>query len=115
MATHDEFTEDDWMPEERALLSSLSRERIPPHGLKARTIDAVRHRAFSERRPAMPTKRVLAFLAASSLIFIAGALVGFAVAQRSAKPVDDSRMATREAVAQNVKPDSQPTRHIVWY
>ena len=42
MATHDEFTEDDWTPEESALLAALPNERVPSNELKARTIEAVR-------------------------------------------------------------------------
>lgn len=133
MATHNEFTEDDWTPEERALFASLPSERIPPSELKTRTIDAVLRHAAPARRPIASRRRAFLLAAASSLIFIAGAFVGYAAARRSLHPVNESRMATtRQEVARagsesssanptgtglntSTTTNSQPTRHVVWY
>ena len=116
MATHDDFNENEWTPEERALFDALPTDRIPPIGLKARTIDAV-----GLRRPNatwMSPRSMMAIAVAASLIFIAGALVGFAAARRVAKPINDARAKTQtEAVVRADSPTSnnQPTRHVVWY
>jgi hypothetical protein len=117
MRSHDEFTEDEWTPEERAQLVSLPTERIPPSELKGKTMDAVRRNGFVGRQRIVTPRRVLALVAAASLIFIAGALVGYAAARRTARPADDGRVANREAVAnaENSKTNSQQTRHVVWY
>jgi hypothetical protein len=116
MTTHDEFTEDDWTPEERALLASLPQGRIPPSELKARTIDALRRRALLDRRPAARPAHVLALIAAACAIFIAGTLVGYAAAQRSVKPIVGTRTATPRDVAEAAATSNNPpTRHVVWY
>jgi len=116
MTAHDDFTEDDWTPEERALFASLPPERIPPSQLKARTIDALRRRELLDRQPVARPIHVLALVAAASVIFIAGALVGYAAAQRSVRPIDNTRTATRHDVAEAPANGSNPpTRHVVWY
>jgi len=116
MTAHDDFTKDDWTPEERALFASLSQGRIPSNELKARTTDALRRRGLLERQPRARSTRILALLAAASAIFIAGALVGFAAAQRSVRPINNARTATRQDVAEAAAPSSNPpTRHVVWY
>jgi hypothetical protein len=116
MTPHDEFTEDDWTPDERALFAALPQERIPPGELKARTTDALRRRGLLDHQPVARSTHVLALVAAASAIFIAGALVGYAAAQRSVRPIDNTRAATRHDVAEAPADGSNPpTRHVVWY
>jgi hypothetical protein len=120
MADHDaEFAESgEWTLEENALRAALPMEKSPSPELKRRTVEELSRRALLGGSVAHSNRRVFALLAAASVIFIAGAFVGYAAAQRSAKPVDDARMANApQAVAKaaSVKTDSQPTRYIVWY
>ena len=116
MGTHDEFTEDDWTPEERALLASLPRERIPPSQLKARTIDTIR-RGGAFERPHLASRRTVALIAAACLIFIAGTLVGYAAARRATRPSNEARTGTRQAVAKTESETTinQPMRNVIWY
>lgn len=117
MVGRDEFTEDDWTPEERALLASLPTERTASDALKRRTMDALHSRRLLGTRTTTAPKRILALVAAASLIFITGALVGYAVAQRSTKPVDATRTATSQDVARagGATTNNPPARHVVWY
>ena len=116
MDTHDQFIEDDWTPEERALLASLPRERIPSSQLKTRTTDLIR-RGGSFERPRVAFRRSVALIAAACLIFIAGTLVGYAVARRATLPSDEARNGTRQAVAktESETPTNPPTRNVIWY
>ena len=118
MATHDDFNEDEWTPEESALLASLPRERVPSAALKARTTDAVRRLAGATPIGHRSSRRALMLAAAACLIFIAGAVVGFAAAKRAARPSTEPPVAaTGHAVARSNAPVLilQPTRHVVWY
>jgi hypothetical protein len=118
MSTHNDFPhDDDWTPDERALLASLPAERIPPTTLKARTTDSLRQRGLLRDRPRSP-RPLIALLAAAGLIFIAGAAVGYVIAaSRPKNAIADPGIATRQAVAQadSVAIKAQPVRHIVWY
>lgn len=116
MANRNEFNEDDWTAEERALFDALPTDRIPPSGLKARTLEAVglRH----PNATWTPPRRAMAIAIAASLIFIAGAFVGYVAARRAANPINDARAGTpHEAVvrADNPTSNTQPTRHVIWY
>ena len=118
MARHDEFNEDEWTPEESALLESLPRERVPSAELKARTTDAVRRHVRAAPIGHHSSRRALMMAAAACLIFIAGAVVGFAAARRAARPSTEPPVAsTGHAVARSNAPVLilQPTRHVVWY
>jgi len=113
---HDEFNEHEWTVEERAMFASLPEERIPPAALKTRTREAIRRSGLIATQTVWAPRRALALIAAASLIFVAGALIGYAMAQRSAKRLDDARVANRQEVARAVSDtNSQPKRHVVWY
>ena len=119
MSNHDEFenTQDDWTPDERRLFAALPLERIPPHELKARTVQAVRGlnpvAAHSRRSPF----RTIAIAGAAAVIFVAGTLVGYLAATRPAQPPRDSHAPKREAVAgaERESPSIQQVRYVVWY
>lgn len=131
MRPHEEFLEDDWTPEERERLASLPAERIPPSELKTRTVAALRRGGLVDgsasgmlemtdratRRSRATLAMAAALVAAASLIFIAGALVGYVAARRAARTTDESRTASREAVANAREAGStlQPRSHVVWY
>lgn len=116
MSTHDESMNDDWTAEDQARLASLPRERIPPHDLKRRTIEAARaagHLRSKRGRPGL----TIALLAAASLIFAAGTLLGYALAQRSAQPPKTTASTRTDglAAAQGFRINTDPGRHVVWY
>lgn len=118
MNKQDEFLEgDEWSAEERAQLESLANERIPSHALKGRTIAALHNHGFLAAAPASASpRRTIALLAAASLIFIAGALVGYLAARSAPAPAVEPRMANREQVAQAESVNNtKPVRHVVWY
>ena len=118
MARHDEFNENEWTPEESALFASLPLERVPSAELKARTTDAVRHHVGTTRIEHRSSRRALMLAAAACLIFIAGAVVGFAAARRATRPSTEPPVAANgQAVARSSAPILilQPTRQAVWY
>jgi hypothetical protein len=117
MAGHDDSTEDDWMPEESARLASLPKTRIAPNELKVRTTEALHRQGLLGSRSATRPARILALIAAASLIFISGALVGFAAARRTTEPSGETRAVTAQDVARagGAASNNSPTRHVVWY
>ncbi|HEY4216467.1 MAG TPA: hypothetical protein VGM67_04985 [Gemmatimonadaceae bacterium] len=120
MSIHDDdFTNsnDDWTPEERKLLAALSRERVPPLDLKSRTARAVRQRNATAAHAVRSPRSVLALGAAAAVIFIAGTLVGYVAAVRSARAARDSQTTTHETVAnaQHDAPAINQVRYVVWY
>ena len=117
MSKQDEFLEgDEWSADENAQLRSLARERIPSHELKGRTVAAWHDHGFLATPVSASPRRTMALLAAASVIFIAGALVGYFAARRSPAPEVQPRMANREQVAQAESVNNnQPVRHVVWY
>jgi hypothetical protein len=116
MNDNEEFLEEShWSRDETILMSTLARERIPSHELKGRTIAALHQNGFLASPSGSP-RRTIALLAAASVIFIAGALVGYFAARRAPAAEVPSRMANREQVAQaESATNTQPVRHVVWY
>lgn len=117
MSKQDEFLEgDEWSADENAQLGSLARERIPSHELKGKTIAALHGHGFLAAPVSASPRRTMALLAAASVIFIAGALVGYLAARRAPAPAVEPRMANREQVAQAESVNNtKPVRHVVWY
>lgn len=118
MTAHDDYSEDDWTPDENALLASLPRERVPSAELKARTLDAVRHPIGLTTIERRSSRNAFILAAAACLIFIAGAVVGFAAARRVARPSNVPPVAaSNRAVARSDAPILilQPEGHVVWY
>ena len=85
MTIHDDYPDDEFTPEENALLASLPRERAPSVELKARTLDAVRHHTGMAAIERGFSRNTFVLAAAACLIFIAGAVIGFAAARRMAR------------------------------
>ena len=117
MNTHDGFDNHEWATEERALFDSLPSSRIPSADLKRRTIEALNQGGRLKPRAFTTPKLVIALAAAACVIFAAGAIVGYAAAQRATKPTVDARTTNRRSVANadNENFDIQVTRHVVWY
>lgn len=118
MATHDEFNDEKWTPDEKALFAALPREHTPSADLKARTTEAVRHQLDATTFDRRSSRRALILAAAASLIFVAGAVVGFAVAKTAARPTPEPPVAsTGQAVARANTPILivQPAGRAIWY
>ena len=118
MTAHDEYNEDEWTPEENGLLASLPRERVPSAELKVRTLDAVRLNVGATTIGRGSSRKTFILAAAACLIFIAGAVVGFAAARRVARPSNEPPVAaSNRAVARSDAPILilQPEGHVVWY
>lgn len=117
MSTHDESMNDDWTAEERARLASLPRERIPPHDLKRRTIEAARAAGHLRERPTYVRRHTLALVVTASAIFVAGTFLGYALARREA-PQTKTTASTRHdglASTQGFTINTDSGRHVVWY
>jgi hypothetical protein len=113
---HGSFDEQEWTAEERARFSALSREHTPPPELERRTTHALRDRGLLGRRR-ISARVVVGLLLAASLVFAAGALVGYAAAARRPAPAIEPSVASTRSVAQIDTTDSATprTRHVVWY
>ena len=113
---NESFEGDEWSADENAQLRSLARERIPSHELKGKTISALHSHGFLAAPASGSPRRMIALLAAASVIFIAGALVGYLAARSAPAPAVEPRMANREQVAQAESVNNtKPVRHVVWY
>ena len=113
---NDFLDDEEWSAEEQAQLASLARDRIPSHELKGRTLVALHAHGYLAAPNAKSPRRMIALLAAASVIFIAGAVVGYLAARREPPRDAESRMANREQVAQSESATTtQPVRHVVWY
>src|SRR5262249_18342363 len=73
------FDENEWTPEERARIAALSTHRVPPADLKERTTRALRDQGHIGR-PRVSTWIIVGGLIAATLVFGAGALVGYVAA-----------------------------------
>jgi hypothetical protein len=115
---HGSFDDDGWTPEERARIVALSSGQLPPAELKERTVSALRSRGLLVGQTRFSTPLILGLLLAASIVFAAGALVGFAAANRRPEAnVPDHAVASTRSVAQLDSADSaaRQTRHVVWY
>jgi hypothetical protein len=115
----DDTFEDGLTSEELAALSSLTAERVPPARLKARTV-----RALADAGRLRPMQRVtprlmLVFSAAASVVFIAGAALGYAAALRHLQrtPSEAATSVPSRAVARVEPSDSTAVlrRQVVWF
>jgi hypothetical protein len=116
MTTYDDFT-DDWTPEEQALLASLPNERIPPAGLKIRTASAVRDHVAASVLSAGSRRRAIGLVAAATVIFATGTLVGYLTARRS-MPANGQRPVAVHNTLAKARQDTLKTnqmRYVIWY
>ena len=112
---YDQQFDNEWTPEELAQLRALDSERAPTAALKARTVGSLGARNLIGARWSPGLRSVIA-LAAASVVFVAGTLVGYAAGAR--------RATLRAAVpppAALAKVDSssaaqrQQTRQVIWF
>jgi hypothetical protein len=108
------FDENEWTPEERARIAALSTHRVPPAELKQRTMRALRGEGYIGRRR-VSTWVVIGGLIAATIVFGAGAFVGYAAATRRSAPSAPATVGATRAVAQIDSTDKAPARHVVWY
>lgn len=108
------FDDNEWTPEERARVAALSVTRVPPAGLKQRTMRALRDGGHIGRRGVSPWV-VVGGLLAATIVFAAGALVGYAAANRRPAPSGPATVTATRAVAQIDSTKAEPMRHVVWY
>jgi hypothetical protein len=111
---HESFDQNEWTAEERAQLDALTRELAPRPELKTRTIRALR--GDGQLRPArdISLRVVAGLLLAASLVFSAGALVGYTAAQRRASTRETAE-APQHDVARVDSDTTSTVRHVVWY
>jgi len=111
------FDENEWTAEERARFAALGAERVPPPQLEQRTVTALRERGLLGRRSRISPPVIIGLLLAASIVFAAGALVGYAAANRKPAQVPERAVASTRSVAQLDSGDStaRRARHVVWY
>jgi len=108
----------EWSDEERARLRAFGNERTASPELKDRTIAALQSRRLLEgkSRVRFPMPVVIGMLLAATIVFVAGALVGYAAANRRTVEPSQPSVAVTRAVARVDSVDSVVTgRHVVWY
>ena len=111
------FDENEWTADERARFAALGSERVPPPQLEQRTVVALRERGLIGRRSRFSPPVIIGLLLAASIVFAAGALVGYAAANRKPADVPGRSVASTRSVAQLDSADStaRRARHVVWY
>ena len=116
MRYDDSFDEVEWREDERAALDALPRERGGSGRLRERTTAALRN--DGTLRPARPLLLTIIRLSlAASLFFVAGGIVGYAIARRGvASPAGDGPTSNRVALDTSVQaPATDSVRHVVWF
>jgi len=108
--TH-ESQNDEWDDDLRARLESLPMERVPSSGMKQRTMNAARAAGHVRTGSRSRVSRTVMLLAAASLIFAAGTLLGYALATRATR----ASQPAPATFARGFTINSDPTRHVVWY
>jgi hypothetical protein len=110
-----QFDDNEWTPEEIAQFRALHVERAPSATLKARTVGALRRDHLIGARWSPGARSVLA-LAAASVVFAAGTMVGYAAGSRRATSQEAPAPPT-SAVARVDSTGVAPrqTRQVIWF
>jgi hypothetical protein len=110
-----QFDDNEWTPEEIAQFRALHSERAPTATLKARTVSALRHEHLIGSRP-RPIARTVGALAAASVVFAGGAVVGYAAGSRRATS-QESPVPPTSAVARvdSTGVVQRQTRQVIWF
>jgi len=117
MSYDDSFHEVEWRDEERAALDALPRERAASRRLRDRTRAALRQDGTLRPRRFV-SGRVIPLSLAASVFFVAGGIVGYAIARSEvAAPAGDATSPSRVALDTNeqVPPARDSVRHVVWF
>jgi len=112
---HESFDQNEWTAEERAQLDALTRELAPRPELKTRTIRALRDDGHLRPARDISFRVVAGLLLAASLVFSAGALVGYAAAQRRLPTRETAGKAPQHDVARVDSDTTSTVRHVIWY
>jgi hypothetical protein len=109
---------DEWTAEERSRLSGLPMSRMPTDAMKRRTIEAARAAGYVQIQTRTSGARVIARLAAATMIFAAGITVGYVVARRATPASTTTSRSTNHATVasmQGLTITTAPKGGIVWY
>ena len=117
MSIHDQFDDNEWTADERVQLDALATERRPSAALKARTLGVLRAEGIIQDRPRISMVMIASLALAASLVFAAGALVGYSAAARRTTETPERETASVRAVARNdsAPATAQASRHVVWF
>jgi hypothetical protein len=116
MNDHKDSLNEEWSAEDQARLAAMQTGRTPSPDLKRRTMTAARAAGFLRPKPRVRGV-TLALVAAASLVFAAGALLGYELGRRATTPANAGSAANHEAVAaaRAINIESDPKRQIIWY
>jgi hypothetical protein len=111
-----QFDDNEWTPHELAQLRALSAERESSATLKARTVRSLRSRNLIGVRWS-PVMRSLFGLAAASLVFAAGAAVGYVAGSRRTTTTEAgaSRTAAVARVDSSGEAQRPQMRQVIWF
>ena len=112
------FDENEGAADEPVELDGLQVERFPSAALKRRTIEELHERGLVRSKRALAPRTIAALAAAASVVFAAGAFVGYATASRRVAPHIVEPVATTNAVVarvDSVTPPSRATKQVVWF
>jgi hypothetical protein len=115
MAYDKRFDDNEWTPEELAQLRALDSETAPSPALKAQTVRALRARHLIGAKWS-PALRSVVVLAAASVVFAVGTVVGYAAGSRRATvtPVVAPPTAVARVDSSAATPRQQ-TRQVIWF
>ena len=112
---YDQQFDNEWTPEELAQFRALDLERAPAPALKARTVSSLRARNLIGTRWSPGLRSVLA-LAAASVVFAGGTVVGYAVgARRATVPAAVTPPPPALARVDSSNAARQQTRQVIWF
>ena len=108
------FDDNEWTPQELAQLRALSAEREGSATLKARTVHSLRARNLIGVRWS-PAVRSALGLAAASLVFAAGTIVGSLAGSRRTTAPEAVASTTVVRVDSSGAPQRAQTRQVIWF
>ena len=109
------FDDNEWTPDELAQMRALDSERAPSMGLKTRTVSSLRARHLIGGHWSPGLRSVFA-LAAASVVFVAGTVVGYAAGSRRATlPAVLVPPTAVARVDSSASAQRQPTRQVIWF
>jgi hypothetical protein len=111
----EQFDDNEWTPEEIAQFRALHVERAPTATLKARTVGALRREHLIGARWSPGARTVIA-LAAASVVFAAGTVVGYAAGSRGATSQEPpAPAASAVARVDSTGIAQHQTRQVIWF
>ena len=113
---HDKrFDDNEWTAEELAQLRALDSGQAPSSALKARTVRSLRARHLIGAKWS-PALRFAFALAAASVVFAVGTVVGYAAGlRRATAPTEAAVPPTTVARVDSAATPRQQTRQVIWF